>query len=56
MALAMTKRRLVNELHMDLISALESEAEAQALLMMAEDHRTAYEAFKAKQRPNFRGR
>jgi enoyl-CoA hydratase/carnithine racemase len=56
LALAMTKRRLVNELHMDLVSALESEAEAQALLMMADDHRAFYEAFSKKERPKFSGR
>ena len=56
LALAMTKRRLVNELHMDLVSALESEAEAQALLMMAEDHKAFYEAFTKKERAQFQGR
>jgi enoyl-CoA hydratase/carnithine racemase len=56
LALAMTKRRLLNEQHMDLVSALESEAEAQALLMMAEDHRAFYEAFRDKSTPRFRGR
>jgi enoyl-CoA hydratase/carnithine racemase len=56
LALAMTKRRLVNELHMDLVSALESEAEAQALLMMADDHRAFYEAFTRKEKPRFTGR
>jgi enoyl-CoA hydratase/carnithine racemase len=56
LAIAMTKRRLVNELHMDLVSALESEAEAQALLMMAEDHRAFYEAFKGKVPPQWSGR
>lgn len=56
LALAMTKRRLVNELHMDLVSALESEAEAQALLMMAEDHRVFYEAFRRKEQPEWTGR
>lgn len=56
LALRMTKRRLVNEAHMDLFSALESEAEAQALLMLSEDHRAYYEAFVAKVNPRFRGR
>jgi enoyl-CoA hydratase/carnithine racemase len=56
LALAMTKRRLVNEAHMDLVSALESEAEAQALLMMAADHRVFYEAFTGKTTPRFTGR
>jgi enoyl-CoA hydratase/carnithine racemase len=55
-ALAMTKRMLNNELNMDLASAIEAEAQAQALLLMGEDHRRFYEAFKAKERPNFVGR
>jgi enoyl-CoA hydratase/carnithine racemase len=56
LALAMTKRRVQTELHMDLINALESEAEAQALLMMAQDHRAFYEAFTRKEAPRFTGR
>jgi enoyl-CoA hydratase/carnithine racemase len=56
LALSMTKRRLGSELHMDLASALESEAEAQALLMMAADHRAFYEAFGRKETPRFSGR
>jgi enoyl-CoA hydratase/carnithine racemase len=56
MALRMTKRRLVNEANMDLVSALESEAEAQALLMMSDDHRAYYEAFVGKTSPRFTGR
>jgi enoyl-CoA hydratase/carnithine racemase len=56
MALRMTKRRLQTELHMDLIAALESEAEAQALLMMAEDHRIFHEAFVGREKPKFVGR
>ncbi len=55
-ALAMTKRMLNNELNMDLASGIEAEAQAQALLLMGEDHRRFYEAFKAKERPNFVGR
>ena len=49
----MTKRMLNNEWSMDLVSALEAEAQAQALLLMGEDHRRFYEAFKAKEKPNF---
>jgi hypothetical protein len=45
-----------NELSMDLIAAVESEAQAQALLLMGEDHRAFYEAFTAKQKPAFTGR
>ena len=56
LALGMTKRLLLNEAGMDLISALEAEAQAQALLMMAGDHRRFYEAFVAKVKPVFQGR
>ncbi len=56
LALSMTKRMVNNEWNMDLISALESEAQAQALMMMGEDHRIFYEAFKEKQKPEFIGR
>lgn len=56
MALGLTKRLLENEQHMDMASAVEVEAEAQALLMMAEDHRRFYEAILEKVRPTFVGR
>jgi enoyl-CoA hydratase/carnithine racemase len=56
LALSMTKRMINNELSMDLITAVESEAQAQALLLMGEDHRAFYEAFTAKQKPTFTGR
>ena len=56
LALSMTKRMLNNEWNMDLVSALESEAQAQALMMMGEDHRRFYEAFKKKEKPRFEGR
>lgn len=56
LALGMTKRMIQNELSMDLVSAIEAEAQAQALLLMGEDHRAFYEAFKAKQKPTFTGR
>jgi enoyl-CoA hydratase/carnithine racemase len=55
-ALAMTKRMLNNELGMDLVSAIEAEAQAQALLLLGDDHRAFYEAFMAKQKPTFTGR
>ncbi len=55
-ALAMTKRMLNNELSMDLVSAIEAEAQAQALLLLGEDHRAFYEAFTAKQKTTFTGR
>jgi enoyl-CoA hydratase/carnithine racemase len=56
LAQGMTKRMLNNEWNMDLLSAVEAEAQAQALLMMAEDHRAFYQAFTAKARPAFTGR
>lgn len=55
LALGMTKAMLNNEWNMDLTSAIESEAQAQALLMMGQDHRRFYEAFQAKQKPTFAG-
>ncbi len=55
-ALSMTKRMVNHEWNMDLHSALEAEAQAQALLLMGEDHRRFYEGFKAKQPATFVGR
>ncbi len=55
-AIGMTKRLLNNEWTMDLASALESEAQAQALLLMGDDHRIFFEAFKEKKAPRFTGR
>jgi enoyl-CoA hydratase/carnithine racemase len=56
LALSMTKRMVNNEWNMDLLSALEAEAQAQALMLMGEDHRIFYEAFLEKARPAFVGR
>lgn len=56
LALSMTKRMINNEWNMDLLTALESEAQAQALLLMGADHRIFYEAFRAKVNPTFVGR
>jgi enoyl-CoA hydratase/carnithine racemase len=56
LALAMTKTMVNNEWNMDLASAIEAEAQAQALLLMGDDHRAFYEAFKVKQKPEFTGR
>jgi enoyl-CoA hydratase/carnithine racemase len=56
LAHSMTKRMVNNEWNMDLASAIEAEAQAQALLLMGEDHRAFYEAFKAKTTPKFSGR
>lgn len=55
-AYAMTKRMINNEWNMDLVSAIEQEAQAQALMMMGEDHRIFYEAFKNKSEPKWSGR
>jgi len=55
-AISMTKRLLNNEWNMDLGSALEAEAQAQALMLMGEDHRIFFEAFKEKKTPQFIGR
>jgi enoyl-CoA hydratase/carnithine racemase len=54
LAISMTKHMLNRELSMDLVAAIE--AEAQALMLMGEDHRRFYEAFKAKEKPKFTGR
>jgi enoyl-CoA hydratase/carnithine racemase len=56
MAISMTKVMINNEWNMDLISAIESEAQAQALMLMSQDHRRFYEAFRQKHRPDFTGR
>ena len=56
LALSMTKEMLNNEFGMDLHSAIEAEAQAQALLLMGKDHRAFYEAFCQKQAPVWTGR
>jgi enoyl-CoA hydratase/carnithine racemase len=56
LALGLTKRMLVAEEAMDLVTALEAEAQAQALLLMGEDHRLFYEAFRREAQPKFTGR
>jgi enoyl-CoA hydratase/carnithine racemase len=50
LAISMTKRMINHEMNMDLVSAIEAEAQAQALLLMGEDHRRFYEAFRARQK------
>jgi enoyl-CoA hydratase/carnithine racemase len=55
-SIGMTKLMVNNEWTMDLNAALEAEAQAQALMMMGEDHRAFYEAFKEKQKPEFKGK
>jgi hypothetical protein len=47
---------LNNEWNMDLVTALEAEAQAQALMLMGDDHRRFYEAFQRKEKPQFGGR
>ncbi len=56
LAISMTKHMLNREMNMDLVAAIEAEAQAQALLLMGEDHRSFYEAFQAKEKPKFTGR
>ncbi|HEV7746523.1 MAG TPA: enoyl-CoA hydratase family protein [Pyrinomonadaceae bacterium] len=53
-ALAKTKELLDREAHMNLETALECEAQAQAICMQHPDYREAYEAFVAKRAPNFK--
>ena len=55
MALRMTKQMLNRELTMDLASAIEAEAQAQALCMRSPDFREANRAFVEKRPPDFRG-
>ena len=56
LALAMTKKMLVNEAAMDLDAAIEQVAEAQALLLRCRDHREFYDAWKEGRAPRFTGR
>jgi enoyl-CoA hydratase/carnithine racemase len=46
---------LHREWSMDIESAIEAEAQAQAICMATEDFRRAFDAFAARQRPQFRG-
>ncbi len=55
LALGLTKRLLNNEWNMDIISAIEQEATAQALMMQTRDHREFHEAFAQKREPKFEG-
>jgi len=52
---SMTKRLLHQEWAMDLDSAIEAEAEAQAICMQTQDFRRAFDAFAAKRKPTFEG-
>ena len=51
----MTKTMLNQEWSMTLDQAIEAEAQAQAICMQTRDFRRAYDAFVAKQRPDFKG-
>ena len=55
LAISMTKRMLQNELNMDIVSAVEAEAQAQALLLQGRDHKAFFEAFREKRKPRFEG-
>ncbi len=50
-----TKNQLNIEWDMSLDTAIEAEAQAQAICMRTEDFRRAYEAFVAKRKPEFQG-
>jgi enoyl-CoA hydratase/carnithine racemase len=52
-ALGVTKQALNEEAAMDLVSAIEWEARAQAECMRNPNFREAYEAFRAKRDPQF---
>ena len=52
---AMTKRCLHQEWSMDIDTAIEAEAQAQAICMQTQDFARAYHAFAAKQKPVFEG-
>jgi enoyl-CoA hydratase/carnithine racemase len=49
LAISITKHMLHHELNMDLASAIEAEAQAQALMLMGDAHREFYEKFNARQ-------
>jgi enoyl-CoA hydratase/carnithine racemase len=52
---AMTKQMLHKEWNLDVESAIEAEAQAQAECMRTEDFQRAYRAFVAKEPPTFKG-
>jgi enoyl-CoA hydratase/carnithine racemase len=52
---AVTKKQLDAEWHVSIETAIEMEARAQAHCMQTKDFKRAYEAFAAKQRPEFKG-
>jgi enoyl-CoA hydratase/carnithine racemase len=52
---AVTKAMLHREWSMDVETAIDAEAQAQAICMATEDFRRAFDAFAGKRRPEFRG-
>lgn len=52
---AVTKKQLDAEWHVSIEEAIEMEARAQAHCMQTKDFKRAYEAFSAKQKPEFQG-
>ena len=52
---AMTKKTLHHEWNMGIDEAIEAEAQAQALCMDTADFERAYNAFVARQKPQFEG-
>ena len=56
LAYAETKRLLTRELDLDLTSAIELEAQVQALLMATRDYREFHAAFTEKREPKWEGR
>ena len=55
-AQATTKKMIQRELDMDFASAIEAEAQSQALLLMGKDHAEFLAAWRAKRPPKWSGR
>ncbi len=55
-AIRLTKRMINNEWTMELDSAIEAEAQAQALMLMGYDHREFLASYREKRAPRFEGR
>ena len=56
LAYGITKKMVWNEWPIDFDAAIEQEAQAQALLLRAHDHREFYDAWMQKREPKFEGR
>lgn len=56
LAIGMTKKMVWQEWAMDMDAAIEQEAQAQALLLRAGDHREFFDAWNEKRGPTFEGR